>query len=456
MHSYRIGSRSGAVPDYGVSTATPGDQGECHGGHTQYARTRRVSGGAGEQTRSSNWRTGPADPDEALSVTIWVRRSPDASPAPDAGRWQALPVSARQYLTREEIERCTGASQADLDAVAGYAHTCQLNVHSTSVARRTVVVTGTVRQIEAAFAVELSRYESDTEHYRGREGHIYVPVELGDIVLGVFGLDNRRMARSTGRFTPRDNPIDLGPPNTQPLTPRQVAALYDFPFADAHGMSLTGAGQTIALIEFETRAYPSYPVGGYNPTDIAAFFDAQGLQTPNVFDVLVEDATNSPLGDPYTDLEMVADIDVAGSVAQGANIAVYFSNWTQAGWVDVIQAVVHPEWNEEGENDPSKLPFGVSAPTVVSISWGWPELESGDGPEWTDSAASAMSETFKLASMAGMTVFAASGDDGSCCKLSDHRAHVLYPASDPYVTACGGTLIDDVRRIWPQPGDRKP
>ncbi|WP_201700490.1 S53 family peptidase [Paraburkholderia hiiakae] len=405
-------------------------------------------------------RVGPADPDEGLSVTIWVRRSPDASPLPDAQRWQMLPVSARQYLTREEIERCTGASRADLDAVAGYAHTCQLTVHATSVARRTVVVTGTVRQIEAAFAVELSRYESDTERYRGREGYIYVPAELGDIVQGVFGLDNRRMARSAGRFFPGGFENNLRPPNTQPLTPREVAGLYDFPFTYALDTPLTGAGQTIALIEFETGGDVGWAQGGYDPADIAGFFNAQGLLTPNVFAVSVDGATNNPVGDPKRDLEMVADIDVAGSVAQGANLAVYFSNWTLAGWVDVIHAVVHPEWNAQGESDPTKLPAGVSAPSVVSISWGWAELEPGidvDGSEWTKSTTAALREAFECGSMAGMTFFAATGDDGSRCQIGDHSAHVLYPASDPYVTACGGTMIVQAPQLLPpRTGDREP
>ena len=46
--------------------------------------------------------------------------------------------------------------------------------------------------------------------------------------------------------------------------------------------------------------------------------------------------------------------------------------------------------------------------------------------------------------MFGMTVFVASGDDGSNCQVYDGKAHVYYPESDPWVTSCGGTTIGNV------------
>jgi kumamolisin len=52
-----------------------------------------------------------------------------------------------------------------------------------------------------------------------------------------------------------------------------------------------------------------------------------------------------------------------------------------------------------------------------------------------------VSETFREAALLGVTVLVASGDDGSNCQINDGKAHVLYPASDPYVTACGGTTL---------------
>ena len=46
-----------------------------------------------------------------------------------------------------------------------------------------------------AFAVDLGTYETPDEKYRGREGPLYLPVTIINIVEGVFGLDNRKMVK---------------------------------------------------------------------------------------------------------------------------------------------------------------------------------------------------------------------------------------------------------------------
>jgi len=46
--------------------------------------------------------------------------------------------------------------------------------------------------------------------------------------------------------------------------------------------------------------------------------------------------------------------------------------------------------------------------------------------------------------MLGVTVFVSSGDNGSDCQIGDGKAHVNYPVSDPWVTGCGGTTIQNI------------
>jgi hypothetical protein len=81
---------------------------------------------------------------------------------------------------------------------------------------------------------------------------------------------------------------------------------------------------------------------------------------------------------------------------------------------------------------------------VISISWGWPEFQTALGLTWTAAAMDAVSTTFSEAALLGVTVFAASGDQGSECQIGDGHAHVIYPTSDPYLTSCGGTEIENV------------
>jgi kumamolisin len=52
-----------------------------------------------------------------------------------------------------------------------------------------------------------------------------------------------------------------------------------------------------------------------------------------------------------------------------------------------------------------------------------------------------VNETLKEAALLGVSVCVASGDDGSCAAIQDGHAHVVFPASSPYVLAVGGTTI---------------
>jgi kumamolisin len=345
-------------------------------------------------------RVGPANPEASLSVSVRVRRRgnaqlPEAAPAGEgAGR-----------MSREEFAATYGAAPADLARIEAFAHQHGLTVQETSIPRRTVVLAGTVAQMSHAFAVDLGHYQVGGTTYRGREGHVHLPSDLIPIVEGVFGLDNRQQARPLFRPAATAQVV-------KPLTPPQVARLYEFP------TGTSAAGQCIGLLEFG---------GGYHAADINAWFTGLQLTPPMLVDVGVDGATNSP--GSGADTEVILDIDVAGSVAPGARIAVYFAPWTEQGWVDVVTTAVH-----DASNDPS----------VLSISWGWPEFQAADGLTWTAQAMAAVSATFAEAAHLGTTVLAASGDQGSDCQIGDQQAHVIYPTSDPYVTSCGGTEIENV------------
>jgi cell division septation protein DedD len=374
-------------------------------------------------------RVAAENPSAKLSVTIRVRRRTDAP---------SLPVhhnadTPTGHLSREEFAERFGASQADLDLVVAFARAKGLEVEETSTARRVVKVFGTVEQMNHAFGVDLGRYESPTETYRGREGAVNMPQDVSNVVEGVFGLDNRRMARRAGtRVAPRPPkafgptsgrvetvavPTDFGPSlNVTALTPPQVASLYDYPLTPG------AAGQTIGLIEFG---------GGFAQSDLNQFFSGLGggLTAPTPTVVGMDGVTNNPGVDINADGEVTLDICVASSVASNADVAVYFAPWTEQGWVDVITNAVHDATNN---------------PSVLSISWGWPEFEGIEGFTWTQQAINALNQTFQDAAALGVTVFAASGDSGSDCGQGDGAAHVLYPASDPFVSSCGGTRISDV------------
>ena len=120
---------------------------------------------------------------------------------------------------------------------------------------------------------------------------------------------------------------------------------------------------------------------------------------------------------------------MAGSVAPGVTIVVYFvSDSQEQDFLDGIDAVIADTTNN---------------PSVLSISYG--AAESG----WTSAGLTKLTKKFTALAAAGVTVFASSGDDGSDDGVGDGAAHAEYPASDPWVTACGGTAVTYVSSTSP-------
>jgi kumamolisin len=67
---------------------------------------------------------------------------------------------------------------------------------------RSLRVRGTAGQMDATFRANLGLYRHDGHEYRGREGTLQIPASLEGIVTGVFGLDQRRVARRVPGIPP--------------------------------------------------------------------------------------------------------------------------------------------------------------------------------------------------------------------------------------------------------------
>jgi kumamolisin len=340
----------------------------------------------------------PADPTERLEVTILVRRRARQ----DFAARVAACASGRApgpFLSRDEFAKRHGADAPDLAAVRAFAAAHGLAVEQEDVARRTVVLSGTVAQFSAAFNVQLHQMSHAGRSYRGRTGAILLSADLGGIVEAVLGLDSRPQASPHYRIR---HPAASGAVS---YTPIQVASAYGFP-------SGTGQGQCVAIIELG---------GGFQLADLDTYFKGLGVSTPSVVAVSVDHATNSPTNDANgPDGEVMLDVEVVGAIAPQANIVVYFAPNTDAGFLDAITTAIHDTTHK---------------PSVISISWGGPESS------WTAQAMTAMDDAFQAAAAMGITVCVASGDNGSSDGVNDGSDHVDFPASSPFALACGGTSL---------------
>ena len=326
-------------------------------------------------------------PHEFITITLILRRRNEA-PSPE---------SLTAHLSRRNFAESHGADEQDIVAVEEFATAQGLSIMRVDPAARSVTIRGTVEQLASLFEARLEMREVGDRIIRSRAGHIRLPEELNGRVVAVLGFDERRAARTYHRHNASITPTAF--------SPLEVAKLYSFPQTSAQN-------QTIALIELG---------GGFNAADLQNYWKQLGLKNVSVTAVSVDGAHNSPVGDPNSDDgEVVLDIEVVGAVVPDARIAVYFAPNTDQGFLDAINAAIHDT---------------VRRPSVISISWG------GAESEWTSQALNAFNAAFHDAALLGITVCAAAGDDGSTDGEQDGKSHVDFPASSPWVLACGGTRL---------------
>jgi kumamolisin len=348
----------------------------------------------GSERQSLGTRVGGQPSDEVIDVSIVLKPKARA----------AVPNSGGATVSREDFAAQHGADPAVIEQIRQFTKEYNLNVIEASLERRTVVVEGTVADMNRAFDVALDRYEHQGEQYRGRTGAINVPTDFVNSVEAVLGLDNRPQTKPHLRMRDESAPRANASPGIS-YTPMQVASFYQFP------SNIDGTGETIAILELG---------GGYKPADLKTYFAGEKIKEPTVISVSVDKGKNKPTNPNSADGEVLLDIEVAGSVAPGAKIVVYFAPNTTQGFQDALTTAIHDKTNK---------------PSIISISWGGPEST------WTPQSMVAFDSAAQDAAALGVSVCVASGDDGSSDGVKDGKNHVDFPASSPHVLACGGTSL---------------
>ena len=337
-----------------------------------------------------------------------------------AGQVDSSSPDFHHWLTPSEFRTQFGPDPRSTDAVTAWLRSDGL---SPSVSGYQVKVSAPAASVENAFGTSFERYALPGGH----RGYIassspLVPSNLASgQITSVLGLN------TATAFSPELTP---GPslesphaehPDADGFSPCAGATneasqgyyTFDQEGADYGIGSLlsagdTGTGVTVALFE----------LGQSSASDITTYRQCFGLA--NAFAVQGVDggATSGTNGTEEANL----DVEQAMTQAPGARVVSYEGPNTNTGAFDVWNAIVSADTSQ-----------------VVSTSWGIcePDAESGGSQ-------GAYTTLFEEASAQGQSVFAASGDSGSeGCLASDDSTttQVTYPASDPYVTAVGGTTM---------------
>jgi kumamolisin len=347
---------------------------------------------------------GSADKSAIINITVKLRAGEELPDLLDPKVYASF-----QPITREEFAKKYGSRSGDVRIVHEFAHRSGLTIVKTEPEKRTIELSGSIGQIQKIFGVSLSNYQDKKGvKFRARKGDIKIPSELAPIVQGIFGLDTRPIASPKFKILNKTKGKKKPKVTQGGFLPTQISKIYNYP------QTVLGSGQCVALIELG---------GGYRPADIDNYFKLLNLNPPTVIPVGVDGGQNSPGSPSGPDGEVMLDIEVAAGIAPGATFVVYFAANTSKAFLAAISDAVHNTQNNV---------------SVISISWGSAEGAAGG---WTTSNTNAFNEAFQAASVLGVTVCAAAGDDGSNDGVNDGKVHVDFPASSPYVLACGGTLL---------------
>jgi kumamolisin len=350
------------------------------------------------------------NPNKWIELTIAVRRMkqlPDLSALDDK-----RPVE-RKYMTRDQLRTEYGSDPSAVEKIEKFAAVHHLVVTRDERASARLGLAGTAANVSAAFGVKLLDYSHPKlGEFHARTGPVMLPADVADAITGVFGLNNHRVMHRMPRQRQKVDAVASKAKARPWFVPTELASIYNFPDADA-------SGQCIGLLEFG---------GGVEQSDVNAYFQQIGVTTPGIQIVPVDGVSTDPSADPNSTGEVMLDIDVAGALAGGAKVAVYFSTFDEKGLVDILSTVIN-----DSTNDPS----------VLSVSWGWDENQpfNSDNILWSPAAIDHVNQSLLAVAQLGITVCVSTGDDGSEAQVKDGNAHVNFPATSPYVLAVGGTTL---------------
>jgi kumamolisin len=296
--------------------------------------------------------------------------------------------------------------------VVDYLRGQRLTTTSISANHTLVQASGSRRAVEAAFGVNIWNWHDRTQNrdFFGNDSQPMLPASLATSIVGVAGLSDRYQARRLGVAPHPEGGGKMQPraPGSGPsggYTPTELKSAYDI--APLAALGYRGAGQALGLLELD----------GFSPNNISMYDSHYGLATAPTTVVPVDGVGTTP---GANQIEVELDIEVMHAIAPSAPITVWEGPNSDQGVLHTYNAMVM------SDTTPSN-----------STSWGLCE------PGTPASLMVAFDTIFKQAAAQGQSFFAASGDSGAydCPGGYPNQLAADNPASDPYVTAIGGTTL---------------
>ena len=324
------------------------------------------------------------------------------------------PKSAQyhRWLTPAQFQQRFGRPAQDVATAAAWLKSQGFTIESSG--PESVVFSGRVSQVEAAFHTQMHNYTLGKRSYFANATEIALPKTLAGMVRGIGHLNSLRptpLHRTQASLQLRPDLTTTD--GSHYMVPADVQTIYDLNPIYTGGF--TGAGQTIAVVGQSL----------IDPADIALFHKSFGGNA-NLIMTLAPFTGDSAVSSADDEGESDLDIEYAGSIAKGATVNFVFVG--NNGTSDAFDAMQYAIQN-------------AIAP-IISISYGACELMSGQ----TDSATYGFFMDEAVAQ--GQTLIAASGDAGAtACDAGNAQAFeglaVQFPSDSPDVTGVGGTEFNE-------------
>ncbi len=332
----------------------------------------------------------------------------------------------QQWLTPQQFREQFGASPTTIAQVES--QMAEYGITTLGTTSHSVELQGTVAAVEKCLSVTLW----NTTYPNGNQGLVSTtPVKLpadlaqaGGQVISFAALPPHHVHSS---------PVSAGPivaNQFSPLGPYLTSDFkqaYDFP----SGAVLTGAGRKIGIVDS----------GDYLPSDMALYFELVGLPVPTIEEIEVDGG--APFSFPGS-LETETDLEQAGGIAPGATLVLYNL----------------PELSDQELLETYTNIVETNAVDIVSSSFGKAEgiytAAYNSGQDFTY-ILRIYSDIFRHGNAEGITFLASSGDNAglglpslsyftTTPQVPPVVAGVFlpgieHPASDPNVTAVGGTNL---------------
>jgi subtilase family serine protease len=377
---------------------------------------------------------GAVSPDTEIDrFTIVLARSPQQEAAFQqllADQLNPASPNYHRWLTPAEVGEQFGLSQDDIAAVTAWLQSQGLHVTFVSPSRIFIGFGGKAGDLGRAFQTELHNYRVNSDELVSVASDPMIPQALAPVIKAVRGLytvaDKPLFHSRLGSLPSPDLTITAG--STYFVAPADFATIYDLPATE------TGAGETIGIVgrsrtdfadfaNFRALTGSTFP----NPNEIIP--TAYGGIDPGPA-VTVQEA--NPPGDQG---EATLDVLRSGTVAPGASIDLVVATAASGGIDAATQYLVGTTVGTPP----------VPVAQVMSISFGGCELgvTLADVDFWDN--------LFQTGSMAGISIFVASGDSGAAgCDpynaeppVSPQANSPNYICSSSYATCVGGTEFND-------------